>query len=166
MSPIPPLPTDNLYKFCAVAGGVAIIFSLFVFFQAWRDVRQQRYSTHGMAVEQEYKEMIVGLRDQFSKPEWQPDGGKSPEALAAEKELQEKAQRIKPTLEESRKKLVADQKRLDLAIYDLEIVGVATGVLLIFGCGLGFYGFKNWLKLQLKQDQLLDLELRRQEKSE
>jgi hypothetical protein len=103
VSPIPSLPTDNLYKFCAVAGGLAIIVSGLVIFQAWRDVLGQERSIRSMAAEQADQEWIIRLADLLSKPWWQPEGGDTPEAAAAKTELQEQARRIKPAIEESSK---------------------------------------------------------------
>ncbi|HXP35464.1 MAG TPA: hypothetical protein VN827_07955 [Chthoniobacterales bacterium] len=160
MSPIPSLPTDNLYKFCAVAGGLAIIVSGLVIFQAWRDVLGQERSIRSRTAEQSDQEWTIRLADMLSKPWWQPKGGDTPEAAAAKTELQEEAKRIKPAIEESNKRLAADQKRLDLVRYDFGIVGVAAGIAATFGFVLGSYGFYNWRILQLKQDQLLEFELR------
>jgi hypothetical protein len=161
VSPIPSLPTDNLYKFCAVAGGIAIIVSGLVIFQAWRDVLGQERSIGNRAAEQADREWTLKLTEMVAKPWWQPEGGTESEKAAAMTELQEQAKRIKPVIEEASKRLAADQERLELARYDFGIVGLGAGVAAIFGFVLGSYGFYNWRILQLKQDQLLELELRR-----
>jgi hypothetical protein len=57
-------------------------------------------------------------------------------------------------MEEAIKRLGADWERLDSAKSDFKIVGLAAGIVAIFGFVLGSYGFYNWRKLQLKQDQL------------
>lgn len=49
---------------------------------------------------------------------------------------------------------------MDLARYDFEIVGVVAGIVALVGVVSAIYGFCNWRILQLKQDQLLELELR------
>ena len=105
------------------------------------------------------------MADSISKPWWQPEGGDSPEAAAAKKEIQEEAKRIKPAIEEAKKRRAADWEKLDLAKADFGIVGVAAGIVAIFGFVLGIYGFRNWRKLQLKQDQLLELELQQRKKA-
>jgi hypothetical protein len=130
VSPIPSLPTDNLYKFCAVAGGVAIIVSGLVIFQAWRDVLGQERSIGNRAAEQADREWTLKLAEIVSKPWWQPEGS-DPEA--AKREFQEQAKRIKPIIERATKRLEADQERLELARYDFEIVGVAAGIAALFG---------------------------------
>jgi len=159
VNPIPSLPTDNLYKFCAVAGGLAIVVSGLVVFQAWRDILHQQHSIEAVAAEQSDREWTLKLADMVSKPWWQPEGGDTPEAAAAKTQLQEEARRIKPAIEEFRKRLAADQERLGLARYDFGIIGLAAGVAALLGFVLASYGFYNWRKLQLKQDQLLELEL-------
>jgi hypothetical protein len=159
VNPIPSLPTDNLYKFCAVAGGVAIIVSGLVLFQAWRDILRQQQSVKSLAAEKSEQEFTLELADMVSKPWWQPEGGDTPEAAAAKAELQEQARRIKSAVDEVRKKLASDEEALDLAKYDFGIVGLAVGVVGIVGFVLASYGFYNWRKLQLKQDELLEFEL-------
>ena len=159
MSPIPTLPTDNLYKFCAVAGGLAIMVSALVAFQAWRDVLGQEASLRSRAHEYELQKLDVEMAESFSKPWWIPDGGDTPEAAAKKKEMLEEAKRLKPSIEEERKRLTTDWQKLDLAKYDFGIVGIAATVGALLGFLLGSYGFWYWRKLQLKQDQLLELEL-------
>ncbi|PYJ13188.1 MAG: hypothetical protein DME94_11160 [Verrucomicrobia bacterium] len=61
MNPIPSLPTDNLYKFCAVAGGLAIVVSGLVVFQAWRDILHQQHSIEAVAAEQSDREWTLKL---------------------------------------------------------------------------------------------------------
>jgi hypothetical protein len=104
VSPIPSLPTDNPYKFCAVAGCVTIIVSGLVLFQAWRDILRQQQSMKSLAAEQAEQEFTLKLADMVSKPWWQPEGGDTPEAAAAKAELQEQARRIKRAVEGARKK--------------------------------------------------------------
>ena len=103
MNPIPSLPTDNLYKFCAVAGGLAIIVSGLVVFQAWRDVLRQQHSIEAVAAEQSDREWALKLADMVSKPWWQPEGGDTPEAAAAKAQLREEARRIKAAIEDPAK---------------------------------------------------------------
>ena len=73
----------------------------------------------------------------------------------------EDAKRLKPAIDEEGKRLATDWDKLDVAKYDFGIVGIATAVGMLFGFSLASYGFYNWRKLQLKQDQLLELELKR-----
>jgi hypothetical protein len=160
VSPIPSLPTDNLYKFCAVAGSLAILVSALVAFQAWRDVLGREASLRSRAREYEFQKLGIEIAESFSKPWWIPDGGDTPEAAAKKKEMLEEAKRLKPAIEEEGRRLATDWEKLDLAKYDFGIVGIATAVGALFGFILTSYGFYNWRKLQLKQDQLLELELR------
>ena len=47
MNPIPSVPTDNLYKFCSVAGSIAIVLSPFqACFKLWRDVSEKRFRSN------------------------------------------------------------------------------------------------------------------------
>jgi hypothetical protein len=160
VSPIPSLPTDNLYKFCAVAGGLAILVSALMAFQGWRDVLGQQASLRNRAREYESQKLDIDLAESFSKPWWIPDGGDTPEAAAKKKEMLEEAKRLKPAVDEEGKRLATDWDKLNVAKYDFEIIGIATAVGMLFGFSLASYGFYNWRKLQLKQDQLLELELK------
>src|ERR1043166_5862311 len=138
MNAIPSLPTDNLYKFCAVAGVLALIVSGLVMFQAWRDVLGQQRSIRDRAAEQEDREWNLKLAEMVSKPWWQPDGS-DPEA--AKRKFEEEAKRIKPIIEEATKRIEVDRERLELARYDFEIVNIAAGIAAIFGFVLASYGF-------------------------
>jgi hypothetical protein len=161
VSPIPPLPTDNLYKFCAVAGGLAIVVSGLVVFQAWRDVLGQERSISTRTADELEREWDFKLAEMVAKPWWQPDGGTESEKTAALAELQKQANDIKAAMGDASKRLEADRERLDVARYDFGIVRLAAGIAAVFGVVLGVYGFYNWRLVQLKQDQLLDFELRR-----
>jgi hypothetical protein len=159
VSPIPSLPTDNLYKFCAVAGGLAFVISGLVAFQAWRDVLGQEHSIGTRAAEQREREWDLSMAEMRAEPAWQPDGGTESERAATVAKLQKQASNIKAAMGEASKRLEADQERLDLARYDVRIVDLVTGIVAIVGLVLGVYGFRNWRLLQLKQDQLLEFEL-------
>ena len=136
-------------------------------FQAWRDVLGQQASLRSRAREYEFQKFGIEMAESFSKPWWIPDGGDTPEAAAQKKEMLEEAKRLKPAIEEEGKKLGTDWEKLDLAQYDFGIVGIPTAAGVLFGFVLASYGFYNWRKLQLKQDQLLELELRqRREKDQ
>jgi hypothetical protein len=160
VSPIPSLPTDNLYKFCAVAGCLAIVISGLVVFQAWRDVLGQERSIGTRAADQLEREWDFRLAEMVAKPSWQPSERTESEKAAAMAELQKQANDIKAAMGEASKRLAADREKLELARYDFGIVGLAAGAAAIFGFFLGAYGFHNWRILQRKQDQLLELELR------
>jgi hypothetical protein len=132
-----------------------------VVFQAWRDVLGQERSIGTRAADQVEREWDFRLKEMASKPWWQPDGGTESEKGAAMAELQKQANDIKAAMGEASKRLAADRERLDLARYDFGIVGLAAGTAAVFGVVLGGYGFYNWRGLQLRQDELLELELRR-----
>ncbi len=84
MSPIPSLPTDNLYKFCAVAGSVAIVASVLVAFQGWRDLLGQQFSIRNLGQEQAGREFDYKIADAVSKPWWRTDDERAhPEVEAA-----------------------------------------------------------------------------------
>jgi hypothetical protein len=131
MSLIPSVPTDNLYKFCAVAGSVAILVSVLVVFQAWRDLLGQQFSMRTLVQEQADREFDYRIADAVSKPWWRTDKERAhPEVEAARTaELQEQARRLKTVLEESGKTLDAERDRLNRARYDFAISHLGQGYL-------------------------------------
>jgi hypothetical protein len=44
MNLLPSLPTDNLYKFCAISGIVIVLFVGYTTWQKWSDLRQREES--------------------------------------------------------------------------------------------------------------------------
>ena len=56
MNPLPSLPTDNLYKFCAISGLVIVIFVGYTTWQKWSDLRQR-----GEAIEAEAEAMKLSV---------------------------------------------------------------------------------------------------------
>ena len=162
MSPIPSLPTDNLYKFCAVAGSVAIVVSVLVAFQAWRDLLGQQFSMRTLVEEQADREFDYKIADAVSKPWWRTDDERAHPDVEATKtaELEEQARRLKTVVAESGKRLEAERDRLNRARYDLGIIALGAGIFMLLGVALVIYGFRKWHVLQLKQDQLLELELK------
>jgi hypothetical protein len=167
VSPIPSLPTDNLYKFCGVVGALFIIVSGLVFFQAWRDVlgQERLVVTHAANFDEDQRDRAFDLKltEMTAEPWWQPDGTTAKQMAAARAKSQEEARRILAAIEEATKGLASDRERLAVARYDFRIVALAAGVAALVGGLLGSYGFVNWRILQLKQDRLLELELRSRE---
>jgi hypothetical protein len=161
VNPIPSLPTDNLYKFCAVAGLIAIIIAGLTMFQAWRDILGNQFSIENQAFEQRSKELLIRMGEDSSKPWWIPTD-ETPEEAARRKQLKDEAERMKPHYEKAKKQLEADMEKLNSERYEFSIVGrFAVGFALV-GFIAGIYGFRNWRAIQLKQDELLELELTKQ----
>jgi len=159
MNPIPSLPTDNLYKFCSVAGCLALVIAGLTTFQAWRDILTQQWSIESRTSEQRSQELFIRMGEDFSKPWWIPDEGDTPETAASRKKMKDEAERMKPIYQEAKKNLEIDREKLESAKYDFSIIRMVTGTVALIGILLGWYGFWNWRAIQLKQDRLLDLEV-------
>ena len=159
MSPIPSLPTDNLYKFCSVAGCLAFVIAGLTTFQAWRDILAKQWSIESQASEQRSQKLDMEIGEMMSKPWAIPTEGDTPEAAALRKKLEDKAEQMKPIYEESQKKLAGDREKLASASYDFIIFIQGAGIFALIGIVVAGYGFWNWRAIQLMQDRLLQLEL-------
>lgn len=161
MNAIPSVPTDNLYKFCAVAGGIALIISGLILFQAWRDVLGRQWLIEQRANDLSSDALDIKIAEAGFDPAWIPDGADTPEGRALRGELKKKADQLKRTYGEAEKKLIAERQVLASAKHDFTIIGFGTASVALLGIAIGIYGFRKWRIIQRKQDQLLDLEIRK-----
>src|SRR5947209_1014418 len=166
MNPLPSLPTDNLYKFCAISGLVIVIFVGYTTWQKWSDLRQR-----GEAIEAEAEAM------KLSVGWWQTLERERSEAL----KTLAKSDPTMPTIVLNGDPIPRDQfwnyldnrekeietgrlKTVDSVARFGKIVSLqqemiwmlwVAGGSIAFGLLLMGYGFWNWRAIQLKQDTLL-----------
>jgi hypothetical protein len=171
MGPLP-LPTDNLYKFCALTGVAVILFSLYA---GWRfsDDLRRRMNTASLAAKKAEIEMDF-LKDLTGRTEKtvndlkvnQSDEdiykeGKVPLHISSE-ELRKGVERVHELYRDMRLKLAEVDSAND-EIYkagtNINLVRFGSLFLLIVGNTLAFYGFRKWFALQKMQDKALERQL-------
>jgi hypothetical protein len=165
MTPLP-LPTDNLYKFCALTGVVVIVLfgwqaSTLKDAYATKDIEfkaaHSRFDVEKKIVEDALKNaraQIEAIKKDIAA------GNPAPEKISAlELKTQETARLThEQVLRTIDFRATADQLNL-IMTHRFELL--CEALLVLFGAGaLAVYGFKNWRLLQLKQDELLDLQLK------
>ena len=172
MNPLPSLPTDNLYKFCAISGLVIVIFVGYTTWQKWSDLRQR-----GEAIEAEAEAM------KLSVGWWQTLERERSESL----KTLAKSDPTMPTIVLNGDPIPRDQfwnyldnrekeietgrlKTVDSVARFGKIVSLqqemiwmlwVAGGSIAFGLLLMGYGFWNWRAIQLKQDTLLEMQLKK-----
>lgn len=124
---IPPVPTDNLYKFCALAGIILCVATLYYAVTIAAQITEQQVS-----YEAAIKKQII-LIDDLKK---------STVAGSKEQKL------LEVDLEATQTKLRPARIRL-IAIF------ILSGTFSFVGGSLATYGFRNWRVIQQRQDQLL-----------
>lgn len=165
MAPLP-LPTDNLYKFCALTGVVLLV----LFFWKTSELKDEYAAksiefdsvSQKLAIEQKILEATLEKRRaELSELE---------KAISAGNPSTDKIQEVTRKTDESGR-LVREQQ---LRSIDFKAVSsnlhlimehrfelLYVSIFVFIGAGLlSIYGFKNWRRLQLKQDELLDLQLK------
>jgi hypothetical protein len=161
-----PLPTDNLYKFCALTGVVVIV--LFIWQAstlkdeyAAKDIEfsaaSKRFDIEKKPLEEALKkarEDTEAIKKDIAAGNPSPEKIKALELKTAESGRLVHEQQLRGI------EFAATSSQLHLIMeHRIELLWEALFVL--FGAGtLAVYGFKNWRRLQLKQDELLDLQLK------
>lgn len=172
---IPNLPTDNLYKFCAIAGLVILGLSLYVPYQMlWqniaaeialrREIKEIYTEFDIIKKEKELDDLLIRLDQSTFKNEERDKNvnvhkdKKSDETLAIKKaidnlrnEISEfKRVRLKQgELEYNFDSLKKSMHRVDEILYYCKFLG-------IIGILLTYFGFRNWyLKIQVYQDAII-----------
>jgi len=164
-----PLPTDNLYKFCALTG-VAIV--LFVFYTVGRlsDDLLQRVNAETLAVDKAEIELdfLTRLTDQIDEivnnakanlsDEEARKQGKVPLHIS-EEELQKLVERADELRRDSGLKLAelhSANREIGQAQSRLKFVRLVGAVLASIGAWFALHGFQKWSVIQKMQDLALE----------
>jgi hypothetical protein len=172
MNLLPSLPTDNLYKFCAISGIVIVLFVGYTTWQKWSELRQRVESleAEGDAVklsvgwwqilEKERSEALKNFaKNDPTMPTIMLNGDPIPRDHfwnyldSREKEIENGRLKIVDTMA-TMKKIMSLEQEMNWMLW----VGGGT---VVFGFFLMGYGFLNWRSIQLKQDKVLEMELKK-----
>lgn len=126
MPAMPTLPTDNLYKFCALSGIVLCVASLY----------------YGSIISDQTSEKIDDCKAARNKQTILIDDLKKSGANSKEEKL------LQVDLEST-------NIRLQRARFRLVFLFIFTGMFGAFGASLATYGFRNWRAIQQQQDALM-----------
>lgn len=162
------LPTDSLYKFCALTGIILVLFSTFYPFSLSRDLSTKlenfNYEYKVMEAELAYTttlidniEKIISTEVQIQNNTYKKDSSKLI-LMYSNSEIKEMYKQLlilkkenyisKANLErirENMKQFISDIK----FIMNIGYIGITIGGILTF------FGFKMWWKIQKKQDKIL-----------
>ena len=123
---VPQVPTDNLYKFCALSGIILCVATLY-YGVIITDQTSQKIDDHDAA-----KKRQTILIEDVKK-----NGADSKEEKLLQVDLE------------------STNIRLQRARFRLGGLFFFTGIFSVFGASLATYGFRNWRAIQQRQDQLL-----------
>ena len=164
-----PLPTDNLYKFCALTGVAIFLFSCYV---GWRlsDDLIQRVNAQNLAVEKakievDYLERFVDRLGQIvdnTKANLGDEDalkqGKIP-LHVPEEDLRKMIQRKDELVRDSRLKIAelnSATREIAQAESYLKFIRIVGTFWVIAGFLLAVYGFIKWIGVQKMQDKVLE----------
>jgi hypothetical protein len=153
----PNLPTDNLYKFCAITGlvimGAAAYFPVAPF---TTDLRKKRIEWEGAfqehigrgqillaTINDKEKEFAAAGKTRES-PEWKAEGENFQNLFDKE---------AKAILD-----LFREGAKADIDVDNANLLSRAAIGAFIVGLGIAIYGFRNWRLIQLLQDRVLRTE--------
>ena len=168
MTPVP-VPTDNLYKFCALMGIVLIVASTYYCWARADDLlrRAIRITTDQKKerIERDSLRKKIELEDKFTKDlqasitALKESGAQlNPELPKALAELQRSALASEEILKQRDLKgaeIEGATEEAQFAQMQLKLVRWIGAAGIIIGIHLSAYGFVNWRKIQIIQDELL-----------
>jgi len=178
MTPLPTLPTDNLYKFCAISGLAIILVSGYASWSITNALfklkNQQTLAIEKAALESEFinKSFDVTQRSHADLLYNQKNRdliaeGKSPEESSEARErlrVPLSPADVHRQLEEeiaSSKRILLDKLEIEARLAEMNwvaderiVIRWITAAGMLGGAALSFYGFRNWRTLQIHQDKL------------
>ena len=167
---IPSLPTDNLYKFCAISGVALIVFGLYlrqsvitkctelpiallsrqaVSNVEWDDLKTK---SRGFAVDmKELRKEVEALSPEERTKKQDALLGETEAILAKTRSIYDR------TLEQNKLNALneVELNMLETVVKQLDDMVRAAYCLIIFGAGLCIFGFYRWLPIQKAQDKIL-----------
>lgn len=158
---LPELPTDNLYKFMALAGITIIVLSLFPIYHAYKlklNIIDVRGEVETLKTQLKWlKQDIKQFKDDTHNLEKQPLKEKTPETLAKTLEFIEANRNIGITAIQIETKV---EKIAYLAVVN-HIESIAGSIAIVAGAFLATIGFTLWYKkLQVHQDKIIQMEVK------
>lgn len=170
MNPLP-LPTDNLYKFCALAGLALIFFSLWASWSATNQLfklqGQQELANDRANIETDFwsHEKAI-IKREYSDLVWNQNN----ENNAAKEQLPKEKLRVPLNTTEFTKHLdsllgsgklaLLNEAEVKWRYSEIELMANERMIILwvtvagiLTGLGMSLYGFRNWRILQLHHDK-------------
>jgi hypothetical protein len=153
-----PLPTDNLYKFCALVGVVVIGLCLYRSSNLKHEyaIREIELGAATQRADLE-KTALQTLIDEGLKEVKALEAGKIPTQKDSEvlENKRREAERLTKEFALRNIEVISLTKQLTLIIKDRTELLFEAFIAFIAGGFLSVYGFVNWRKLQQQQDKLL-----------
>jgi hypothetical protein len=157
-----PLPTDNLYKFCALVGVVVIGLCLYRSFNlkheyAIREIELGAATQRADLEKTALQTLIDKVGAELKEGEASVEAGTTPAQRDSEalKNKHREAERLVREYTLRNIEVISLAKQLTLIVKDRIELLFEAFIALIAGGVLSVYGFAKWWKLQQQQDRLL-----------
>ncbi|MEA3189088.1 MAG: hypothetical protein QOD99_2918 [Chthoniobacter sp.] len=171
MNPIP-LPTNNLYKFCAIAGITLILVSLYGSWKVTHELftleNEQALALEKGRVEAEWSSREADvLKRSYADLLWNQQQSSNPTDKPPENVLRvplsptEFSRQLDAGLATAKqislnvKTIESRRREIDFLANERFLVRWVTAAGILLGIWLSVYGFRNWRTLQLHQDKML-----------
>jgi hypothetical protein len=163
MTPLP-VPTDNLYKFCAITGVVLIVLSSYAAWQRFDELSKREIALEIALKRNDIDKAFVDIDAELAKSDLE-----NSKLENDRNNFEERSRLLKDKIAKGfadtkagwkdAEQNVATAKELLLLNSELKVTAWVGGVGCLFGMIIGGYGFYNWRRLQLLQDSVLTKQL-------
>jgi hypothetical protein len=160
--PIPSLPTDNLYKFMAIAGSVCAVGSVVLLFLAEQGLIEslQLRSNEMFRLSEEGYQTVIEMNELIIVAASKIDDANQASEEAQKGKIEAAKQRMKLIENQIEEKRRIDSSVIKAKVADLNVFKWTCVMLCCIGLVISILGFRWWWKcVQLPHDEMLRIEV-------